>query len=384
MYLRVPPARRASSRRLVRSYHDADPAPLTRGQLRVLLGSASRELAWGLPGVVRELRRWRSRALQIPEGAIRQDALGSLDRKRGNTHGAALFFVLAPTRSRCLLRLLVTYQVMWDFLDCVSESGAGAGQENGLQLHLALVEALDPSRPISDYYALHPWREDGGYLRALVAACRQCCQELPSIQKVRPVLLREATRANVQAINHDPDPAPREAALRNWVAREYPNRHDVSWFELSAAAGAGLAIYALFVLAAEPRCTATDVDRAHRAYFPWISALATMLDSFVDEAEDRANGDHCYVAYYRTPEHAGRRIAWLVRRCMLEARTFENSEAHTLVVACMTAMYLSKDSARTPAMKARARQIARSGGSLTRALLPILRLWRIANGQRST
>jgi tetraprenyl-beta-curcumene synthase len=310
--------------------------------------------------------------------------LSALDRKRGNTHGAALFWTLSRARNPCLLRLLVTYQVMWDFLDCASESGAGAGQANGLQLHLALVDALDPSRPVSDYYALHPWREDGGYLRALVEACRQCCRELPSFQKVRPILVREAMRAGVQAINHDLDPVGRKAALQEWVAREYPHEHEVTWFELAGAAGAGLVIYALFALASEPECTGTDISDAYSAYFPWTSAVATMLDSFVDQAEDRANGDHCYVAYYRTREQATECIGRLVRRCLHETHALRNSEGHTLIVACMVAMYLSKDSARTEAMRVRTRCLVDAGGSLTKFLLPILRAWRTVFGQRST
>jgi tetraprenyl-beta-curcumene synthase len=315
---------------------------------------------------------------------IRRDALDALDHKRGNTHGAALFWTLPRGRSRCLLRLLVTYQVMWDFLDCASESGAAAGQANGWQLHRALADALDPSRPISDYYALHPWRQDGGYLQALVEVCRQCCRDLPAFQAVRPVLVREAMRAGVQAINHDLDPVARRAALEGWAAREYPDEHEVTWFELAGAAGAGLAIYALFALASEPNCTDTDASRIYSAYFPWTSAVATMLDSYVDQAEDLANGDHCYVAYYQTPQQATERISRLVRRCVRETHTLRHSEGHTLIAACMVAMYLSKDSARTVAMRAMTANFLCAGGQLTRFLLPILRLWRILNSQRST
>jgi len=379
---REPPARRNST--LVSSHHRADSAPLTRRQLSVLLGAVSRELVWGLPAAARELRRWRSLALLIPDEALRSDALDALDHKRGNTHGAGLFWVLPSTRSNSLLRLLVTYQVMWDFLDCVSERGAAIGQTNGLQLHRALADALDPSRPIADYYAFHSSREDGGYLPTLVEACRQSCCELPSFHKVRPVLVREAVRASVQAINHDLDPCTREAELRRWVAQEYPNRHDASWFELAGAAGAGLAIYGLFVLAAEQQCSDADIERVYEAYFPWTSALATMLDSFVDQIDDRARGDHCYVAYYQTDECATRCIGRLIQRCLCETKTLRNSEGHALIVACMVAMYLSRDSARTPILRERTRQLARAGGSLTRALLPILRLWRIVYHQRST
>ena len=49
----------------------------------------------------------------------------------------------------------------------------------------------------------------------------------------------------------------------------------------------------------------------------------------------------------------------------------------------MVAMYLSKDSARDPALHATTDSFVRAAGSLTRLLLPILRLWRITNGQRA-
>jgi len=253
---REPPARHSNT--LVRSYREADPAPLTRRQLAALRSAATRELVWGLPVVVHELRRWRRRALRIPDFALRRDALIALDRKRGNTHGAAFFSVLPRVRSRSLLRLLVTYQVMWDFLDSVSETGVVAGQDHCMQLHRALVDALDPDREIPEYYATHSGCRDGGYLRAMVETCRRCCCDLPSFHKVRPLLLREASHINVQAINHNLDEVRRELALRNWIAREYPGDHEVSWFELAGAAGANLAIYALFALASEPHCSGKD------------------------------------------------------------------------------------------------------------------------------
>jgi tetraprenyl-beta-curcumene synthase len=190
-------------------------------------------------------------------------------------------------------------------------------------------------------------------------------------------------RAGVQAINHDLDPVARRAALEKWVACEYPDEHEVTWFELAGAAGAGLAIYALFTLASETDCTDTDVSRTYSAYFPWTSSVATMLDSYVDQVEDLANDDHCYVAYYQTPAQATERISRLVRRCLQETHTLRNTERHTLVAACMVAMYLSKDSARTMEMRARTQHLVNASGSLTKFLLPILRAWRTAFSQRS-
>lgn len=364
--------------------HDApDPAALSARQLRALIAGATRELLWGLPAVAREVRRWRELAGKIPDAPIRQDALSALAAKRGHIDGAALFSIVPRARNLSLLRLLVAYEIIWDFLDSVNERGATAGQANGKQLHLALIDALDPARPISDYYRHHPWHDDGGYLHALVTVCRENCARLPSYERVRHLVLREATRGQVCAINHDLDPPRRDTMLEAWVAREFPSGHEAMWFELSAAASTDLTIFALLALASEPACTDGEITRTSRAYFPWASALAAMLDSYVDQIEDAANGDHSYVAHYPTPELATQHICLLIRRCLREAGSLKDGEKHMLIVASMFAMYLSKSSALTQEMRETTRRIVDAGGSLTRVLHPILRLWRSAYGLRS-
>jgi tetraprenyl-beta-curcumene synthase len=337
-----------------------------------------RELLWGLREVSHEMRAWQALASRIPDAPIREDALHSIKRKRENAAGAALFSILPRRRNRDLLRLLVAYQMIWDFLDSVSERGACEGTANGLQLHKALVEALDPGAPISDYYRLHPWREDGGYLRSLVEACRHSCASLPSYGRVRAIVVREAGRAHVQALNHDTDPNCRDDALRRWAAREFADERRLRWFELSSAATASLAVHAFLALAAEPACTDADVRRTYAAYFPWISSAATMLDSYVDQVQDEVNGDHRYVAHYSSGNEAGERVRNLVLRSTAEVRRLNNGHRHAVIAACMFAMYLSKDGARAPDLRADTASIARAGGSLTRVLLPVLRVWRFA------
>jgi tetraprenyl-beta-curcumene synthase len=197
------------------------------------------------------------------------------------------------------------------------------------------------------------------------------------------LLSREALRANIQAINHDLDPYRREADLRAWCAREFPDGHEASWFELAGAAGAGISIYALFALATETRCSEVEIERTNNAYFPWASAVATMLDSYVDHIEDTANGDHVYVSHYPSPEHAIDGMSQLMRRTFAEVRALPDAERHMVIIACMVAMYLSKNSARNAAVRAATLRLTSAGGAMTRMLLPILRLWRAAYNQRA-
>jgi tetraprenyl-beta-curcumene synthase len=357
-------------------------APLLPRTLSVLARAVTRELLWALPAVAREEKRWRGLARKIPHQPLREDALSALSHKRGQADGAALFTILPSARSPPLLRLLVAYQIIWDYLDSVHERAPE--QANGRQLHLALLDALDPGRERADYYRHHPWRDDGGYLNALVDTCRECCVQLPRYDHVRPLVLAEARRAQVLALNHEMRPVYRDATLKEWAHKEFPSGHEAQWFELSAACSAGLTIFALLALAADAACDEAAVHRTHTAYFPWVSATATMLDSYVDEMDDAESGDHIYVAHYPTPALAIERIGWLLRRCLHEVSGVRDREKHVLIVASMTALYLSKDSARTPATRENTRTLAMAGGSLTRVLIPVLRLWRILYAVRST
>jgi tetraprenyl-beta-curcumene synthase len=362
----------------------SNPAPLTARQLRVLAEAVARELTWGLPAVAHEVRRWWAQARQIPTASIRDDALHALGRKRGHTDGAALFCILPRVRNITLLRLLVAYEIMWDFLDSVNETGADAGQRNGRQLHRALIDAVQPGQACADYYRYHPSQDDGGYLASLVGTCRTACAALPSFDTVQPLLIREARRAQVLAINHELEPERRDAALRSWARDEFPNTSDAAWFELTGAASASLTVHALFALAAEAQVAGAQIHAVHRAYFPWISAATTMLDSYVDQLEDVRNGDHSYVGHYSSAEVAAVRCADLLHRSLRNAAELPDGERHILIVACMAAMYLSKDSAGSVPMRVGTRRVLATSGSLPRLLLPVLRLWRVAYSQRST
>jgi tetraprenyl-beta-curcumene synthase len=358
--------------------------------------AAGRELVWGLGGASREARRWRERAAAIPDPLLRADALQALERKRGNIHGAALFWTLPDRRNRDLMEALVAYEVLADYLDCVSERGAARGVVNGQQLHLALSEALDPNMGISDHYRYHHSAQDGGYARALVQSCRAGARRLPSYDRLRPLLADAASMSTVLALNHEPDPARRDQALRDWATLRWPKSPgaghagygsgELSWFERTAGASAWLTVFALLALAAEPARRARarrDWERTYATYLHWIAPLGAMLDSLGDIGEDATRGQHSYIAHYPSIDMATERLSQLARRSLGEARSLPDGARHAALAACMIAFYLSKDSMRTPELRANTRKLASAGGPTVVLLLPVLRLWRTAYGQRS-
>ncbi|HEV2998209.1 MAG TPA: DUF2600 family protein [Solirubrobacteraceae bacterium] len=353
-------------------------------QIRAVLLAAARQLLWGFPAAARELRVWRMLARMVPDAPLRDDALSSLTQKRTNIDGATIFALLARDRDRELMRMLVAYEIMCDFLDSTGEHAAFAGVENGRRLHLALVEALDPYRPMSAYYQHHPWQDDGGYLGTLVRTCRAGCEAMPSYGSVRPHLLRAAALTQVQGLIHAPDPDRREELLRRWAQPELSRHRGLSWFEISGAAAAWLTVLVLLALAADADSGDGYAMEAYSAYFPWVSLAATVLDSYVDAVEDAVSGAPIFVAHYADGALLERRAREIVRRATEEVRGLDDGPRHSVIVACMIALYLSKDSARVPAMRATTNSIASSAGPLTRTVLPALRILRSARAvQRS-
>jgi tetraprenyl-beta-curcumene synthase len=244
---------------------------------------------------------------------------------------------------------------------------------------------------LSDYYRHHHTRNDGGYVRTLVESCRAHCAALPSYEEVRPFLSRAASLSAVLAINHEPDPALREQALQQWdndYAAAHPGHEpgtggEQAWYERTAGASAWLTVLAMLALAAEPAPAARAAEQTYAAYLDWIAPAGAMLDSYGDIAEDTAGGEHSYIAHYPSMEVAVERVSELVRRSRTEARALPGGARHDVIAACMIAFYLSKDSVRAPEMRQSTRKLRRAGGPLVGMLAPVLRMWRMAYGQRS-
>jgi tetraprenyl-beta-curcumene synthase len=312
----------------------------------------------------------------MPANPIRDDALSSLDTKRFHTEGAALFATLPQHRDERLLRLLVAHELIWDFLDSVSERPTDDMVANGWQLHRALFESLDPGLPISDYYRHHPWRDDGGYLAELVQTCRTLCTSLPSYERVRRLVVEKARQARVCALNHEPNPDRRRARLKNWVAREFPHERRLAWYEVTAAASSSLSIFALLALAAEKGCDPCSVAARVAAYSPWVDLSCIMLDSFADLLDDAESGAHSYLSHYPNFDVAVERLRQIVWHAAQAVGRLPDGPRHTLLATGMVAMYLSKDSASSKGLRPATRSIMSASGRLPTLIWPILRIWR--------
>jgi tetraprenyl-beta-curcumene synthase len=321
-----------------------------------------------------EIHRCERRARAIPDPTLRATALATLAREHLNPEAAAFFAVLASHRRRGLLvRLIVDFQIAYDYLDAINEQPATAPLRNGLQLHRALRDAVCASASPADYYEHHPQTDDGEYLAGLVRACQRAIRKLPSTSAIEPVLICAAERCGQGQSHNHAMLVEGEEQLVDWTAMQ--DRGEYLWWELAAGGISCLSLHALFAAAAG-RTTREQAERVDAAYFPSICSISALLDGLIDMGRDAGTTNHNFVAHYDSRGQAAERFAAITAEARALLRTLTNRYRHAVILAGIASFYLSAPGARTEFAQPVARRTLDALGQASAPILAVLRLRR--------
>ena len=293
-----------------------------------------------VPPVRRELGRWRQIAGEIPDPALRRQALAAIDEKGLNVEATAVFATLAPRRTRAAaIRAMVALQVAIDYLDTLGEQGAAG---------------------------------DAAYLERLFGAYREITRQLPSQAAVAGTLERAVARCGEgQAMTHAAEHGDR-AALEAW-ARAQTAPPPYRWPEVAAGASSSVAAHALIAAAADPRTTAGEAAAIDAAYFPAIGALTVLLDDLVDRDEDAATGAHSYLAYYADSGEAADRLDLIAHSARTAIAGLCRPHRHAAILAGVVGFYLSVAAAETPYARPIRERLLRSAGPAVQPIVVFMR-----------
>jgi tetraprenyl-beta-curcumene synthase len=328
------------------------------------------------PKVKGELRRWYEHAEAIADPTLRRHAAEKLRYERANTEAIATLCTLAPRQHRdTVVVAAVALQVMYDYLDAVTEQDVERPLRNSRQLFRTFSVVLTPGEAPVDYYRYHPQCDDNGYLDALVASAREALGDLPALPAILPAARNAASQfTEAQTRSHA---VPREGVdqLERW-AQDFAHETNLSWWEWAAGASASiLVVHALISAAADNSTTTANATRIAQAYLLG-STLTTMLDSLVDDERDSLSQGHRYIAYYPAPRIAGRRITVIAHRAIAAARELPHAAHHVMTVAGIAAFYLSLPRARSGVARAISPSIIRALEPTVLPAFVALRLWR--------
>lgn len=356
-------------------------APITTG-LRDVIALLSTGTVYWLrisPLVGHELAIWKVRAETIPDPVLREQALHKLTDERLNPEAAAFFAVLAPRRARRrVVRLIVAYQLLYDYLDAVNELPGCTDLKNGLQLHLALVDAVQPDRPMHDFYLHNTRTRDGGYAKALAYTCRSILCSLASAARLRSLLAYAAKRCGQAQSHNHAISSEGDTGLVNWCSQRAADS-DYLWWELAAGGISCLAIHALFALAADPQCTIHAATLLDAAYFPPICAISALLDSLADYHSDAGTPNHSFTARYHNSAHAAERLVAITVEAAERVSGLGHRSRHTMILCGIVAFYLSSPSVQVGFPAVVAESLMSAIGPLAPFMIAVMRLRRRAH-----
>jgi tetraprenyl-beta-curcumene synthase len=335
------------------------------------------------PLAKREIARWKRRASEIPNRTLRGQALHKLTGERLNPEAAALFAILAaPRRRKRLIRLIVSFQIAYDYLDAINEAPDTASLQNGLCLHQALddIVAAEPSNV--DYYRYHPHKDDGGYLAGLIAVCRAEIARMPSTPALRQTLAAATERVGTAQTRNHALRVEGEGQLIEWAdASSKPDGYH--WWELAAGGISSLGIHALFAAAASG-ATVDEARRIDAAYFPSVCAISALLDSLVDYSGDIQTTNHSFVGHYPSEAIVAERFGEITCEAAKLLRRLHHDRRHVVLLAGIASFYLSAHEAQSPSARPAMLSTLAELGPITAPMLTVMRLMRRHAGVPTT
>ncbi len=340
-----------------------------------------------LPGLSRAVAQamapWQATAAAIPDPELRRHALASLHDKRFHCEGGAIYALAAAGAAPAALRYIIALQTISDYLDNLCDRAPAAGAPAFRRLHDAMraaVQAPSTTAPGSSFYDDYPRRDDGGYLDALVATCQAEVLRLPA--RARGAFCTQAARlaawySDLQEHKHRP--RQREQAVRDWAAGLAAEAPGLDWWEIAAATGSTLGIFALFAAAAAGALDEAAALKLRRAYFPWVTGLHILLDYWIDREEDRRGGDMNFTFWYPDANAAAARLVVFGRQADAAVAHLPLAGFHRTVVRGLPALYLSDPKVAAQDLVGPATRTLQTAGPAAWLLCTAVR-WRRARG----
>lgn len=344
---------------------------LTAKTLFALAGMNIRLWTSVAPIVHRELAKWKQQAESIADPELREIALTKLTEERFNAQVAATLATLAPRRLRdSATEAIVAYEVMYDYLDGVTERPGPDPIREGKQLYQPLIAIGPAETPLND----------SGYLQQLARVVQTRLLALPAAGAVAESAGRAALRCAEAQLRTHAAPTAGHEQLTCW-ARTGAAAHTMDWrMYLAGSASSVLNVHALIAAAADHRTNEKEAEALDLMYLQ-IGTLCTMLDSLIDHDHDTKHGQTGFDQLYDSKAVLGDALAHSINEAITISRELRNPAYHVMTVAGVVAYYTTAPSASSPYARPVATRVQRELQPLTCATLAMLRLWRTAKGR---
>ncbi|MCJ7842668.1 tetraprenyl-beta-curcumene synthase family protein [Lederbergia sp. NSJ-179] len=288
-----------------------------------------------------ELADWKKRAESIPNEELRTQALASIEHKTFHCEGGSIMALTSFERKKEAIRFIVAYQTISDYLDNLCDRSTSLDPDDFAALHESMIDSLTAGAKPRDYYRYRKERNDGGYLTELVQTCQAVLEDLPHYDEIKPYLLELCRYYCDLQIHKHVKVEEREERLKNWFQEYQAGLPEMSWYEFSACSGSTLGIFCLVSYGLREDFQPKHAEMIRNGYFPYIQGLHILLDYFIDQDEDREEGDLNFCFYYKNEEQLFLRLIHFLEEADEQTKFLPDTKFHKLINRGLLGVYLS-------------------------------------------
>ncbi|WP_245308256.1 tetraprenyl-beta-curcumene synthase family protein [Halalkalibacter urbisdiaboli] len=334
-----------------------------------------------VPTVHRYFNPWIEKAQAIPDEELRSQALDALKKKAFHCEGGGVFGLVTQDRFEDIVQFIIAYQIMCDYLDNLCDQSDSLDPNDFRSLHNALLCAVDPERPLENFYAHRKEQEDGGYLRELIGTCRRVLLTFPSFDAVKKDMLElSGYYGDLQVYKHVKKEE-RIPLLKEWFELHREKHPTMTWFEFSACTASTLGLYTLASYGAQNNIALETAKSIKDGYYPWVQGVHILLDYFIDQEEDIADDELNFLFYYDSEEEMIERFNYFVKQAEKGLKNLPDPKFHRMILRGVIAMYLSDDKVQgDKEMKLKSKKMIKMGGLPT--FLFYLNSWIFRRGSK--
>jgi len=299
------------------------------------------------PQVHKELGQWRDQAEKIPNEELRKQALDSIEDKTFHCEGGSVYAILANENWREAIRFIVAYQTISDYLDNLCDRSTSLDPEDFRQLHESMLDALTPGNDLKDYYAYREEKDDGGYLSSLVQTCQDSLKKMPHYDMIAPFTLELSSIYGDLQVHKHVTFDERIPRLQTWFGDHKERWGDLSWYEFSACSGSTLGIFCLVSYGFGGELNKELARQVYNSYFPYMQGLHILLDYYIDQEEDKEEGDLNFCTYYDHEDHMKERFVYFIDQTTKHVDQLPHSSFHQMIRKGLVGMYLADQKVET-------------------------------------
>lgn len=319
-----------------------------------------------IPAAHQELNFWKKHAENIPNLELRTQALASIEQKTFHCEGGAILALTADKQYKKVVKFIVAYQTISDYLDNLCDRSTSLDPDDFAALHESMKDALSLEGVDKNYYRLREDQDDGNYLNDLAETCRSVLRELKHYQLIKEYLLELCEYYCDLQIHKHVIQDERVPRLEKWFHQHQESLPKMEWFEFSACSGSTLGIFSLVSYAMREDFQAQDAENIRNGYFPYIQGLHILLDYFIDQEEDRAEGDLNFCFYYENQETLFERLKHFIREADRHTEYLPHKKFHQLINRGLLGIYLSDSKVRKQKnVRKLAKGIIKTGGPIS-------------------